>query len=117
LLDAGVVVAAGADNVRDPFCSMGRLDALETAALMVMTAHLTPAEAWEACTTAARRVLGLPAVAVAVGSPAELLIVEGASLADAMAGAGERRIVIHQGRVVATTQVERRLHAEAVPVS
>jgi cytosine deaminase len=31
LLDAGVVVAGGADNVRDPFCSMGRLDATETA--------------------------------------------------------------------------------------
>jgi cytosine deaminase len=109
LLDAGVTVAAGADNVRDPFCSMGRLDAFETAALLVMTAHLTPEEAWEACTTAGRAVLGLAPVTVASGSPAELLAVEGASLADAMAGAGERRVVVHQGRVVAATRVERQL--------
>ncbi len=109
LLDAGVTVAAGADNVRDPFCSMGRLDALETAALMVMTAHLSPHEAWAACTSGGRAVLGLAPVTVAPGSPAELLAVEGASLADAMAGAGERRIVVHQGRVVASTKVERQL--------
>jgi cytosine deaminase len=51
--------------------------------------------------------LGLPPVTVAAGSPAELLAVEGASLADAMAGAGERRIVVHAGRVVARTTVER----------
>jgi len=109
LLDAGVTVAAGADNVRDPFCSMGRLDALETAALLVMTAHLSPAEAWELCTTGGRAALGLPPVTLAPGSPAELLAVEGASLADAMAGAGERRIVVHQGRIVASTQVSRQL--------
>ncbi len=109
LLDAGVTVAAGADNARDPFCSMGRLDALETASLLVMTAHLTPSEAWAACTSAGRAVLGLPPVTVAAGSPAELLAVEGASLADAMAGAGERRVVVHQGRVVASTEVARQL--------
>jgi cytosine deaminase len=112
LLDAGVTVAAGADNVRDPFCAMGRLDALETAALLVMTAHVTPAEAWEACTSGGRAALGLPPVAVAPGSPAELLVVEGASLSDAMAGAGERRIVVHRGRIVASTRVERQLFAE-----
>jgi cytosine deaminase len=118
LLDAGVTVAAGADNVRDPFCSMGRLDAFETAALLVMTAHLTPEEAWEVCTTAGRAVLGLPPVTVAAGSAAELLVVEGASLADAKAGAGERRVVIHQGRVVAATRVERQLFpaGRAAPV-
>jgi cytosine/creatinine deaminase len=109
LLDAGVTLAAGADNVRDPFCAMGRLDALETAALLVMTAHLTPEEAWQACTSGARAALGLPPVTVAAGSLAELLAVEGASLADAMAGAGERRIVVHRGRVVARTEVDRRL--------
>jgi cytosine deaminase len=115
LLDAGVTVAAGADNVRDPFCSMGRLDVLETAALLVMAAHLTPAEAWAACTSGARAALGLPAVTVAAGSPAELLAVEGASLADAMARAGERRIVIHQGRVVARTTVDRHLFPAGGP--
>src|SRR4051794_41515560 len=45
LLDAGVRVAAGADNVRDPFNPLGRCDPLETAMLLVTAAHLTPAEA------------------------------------------------------------------------
>ena len=44
LRDAGVVVAAGADNLQDPFNPLGRACPFETAALMVLTAHLTPAE-------------------------------------------------------------------------
>jgi cytosine deaminase len=110
LTEAGVTVAAGADNVRDPFCSVGRMDPLETAALLVMTAHLTPDDAWEACSGAARRVLGFEPVRLAVGAPAELLLVEGASLTDAVAGAGPRRVVVHRGRVVAGTEVQRTLY-------
>jgi len=109
LLEAGATLAAGADNVRDPFCSMGRLDALETAALLVMAAHLTPDVAWHCCTTAARRAMGLPDVSVDAGSPAELLVVEGDTLTDAIARASDRRIVVHRGTVVATTTVERRV--------
>ncbi|MCU1488044.1 MAG: hypothetical protein JWN67_4790 [Actinomycetia bacterium] len=110
LLDAGVTVAAGGDNVRDPFNAVGRADPLETAALLVMVAHLTPAEAWHAVGTAGRRTLGLNPVEVAPGFPAELLCVEGANLADAIGRASERRTVVHRGRVVATTKVDRCLH-------
>ncbi len=85
LLDAGVVVGAGADNVRDPFNSMGRSDALETAALLVMAGHLLPGEAFHAVSNAARTVMGLPAVTIAAGSPAELVAVRGLSVGDAMA--------------------------------
>jgi cytosine deaminase len=117
LLDAGATLAAGADNVRDPFCAMGRLDALETAALLVMAAHLTPELAWQCCTTAARRAMGLPDVWVGAGSPAELLVVEGETLTDAMARASDRRIVVHGGRVVATTAVERRVLGQPTELS
>ncbi len=37
---AGVNVAAGADNLQDPFNPVGRGDPLETAGLMIMTAHV-----------------------------------------------------------------------------
>ena len=40
LLDAGATVAAGADNLQDPFNLVGRADPMETAALMVMAGHL-----------------------------------------------------------------------------
>ena len=42
---AGVNVAAGADNLQDPFNPVGRGDPLETAGLMIMTAHVLPADA------------------------------------------------------------------------
>ena len=107
LLDAGVTVAGGADNVRDPFNSMGRNDPLETAALLVMAGHLTPGEAYDAVSSGARAVLGLPRVVVAPGSPAELLAIRATSLGDAIASASQDRIVIHAGRIVARTTVER----------
>lgn len=115
LLDAGAVLAAGADNVRDPFNCVGRSDALETAALLVMAAHLTPAEAWHAVSTAARTAMGLPAGGVEPGAPAELLAVRGTSLADALARASEHRVVVHRGRVVARTHVTGRLSPLSAP--
>jgi cytosine deaminase len=105
LLDAGAVLAAGADNVRDPFNPVGRADPLETAALLVMAGHLTPDEAWEAVSSGARRAMGLPAVALQPGAPAEILAVRGSSLADGVARASEDRIVIHAGRCVSRTLV------------
>lgn len=59
LRDAGVVVAAGADNLQDPFNPVGRGDPLETASLMMMAAHLQPGEALASVSTDARAVMGL----------------------------------------------------------
>lgn len=106
---AGVNVAAGADNVRDPFNSMGRSDSLETAALMVMAGHLLPHDAYASVSTNARLAMGLPAVSVSVGSPAELLAIPAASVGDAIARADQQRMVFHQGRLVASTSVQRTL--------
>lgn len=105
LLDAGVTVAAGADNVRDPFNAVGRSDALETAALLVMAAHLSPADAWHAVSAAARAAIGAPATELLPGQPAEVLALRGSSLADALARASDGRVVVHRGRVVASTAV------------
>jgi cytosine/creatinine deaminase len=111
LLDAGAVVAAGADNVRDPFNPLGRSDQLETAALMVAVAHRSPAEAYAAVSTAARAVMGYPPVEVAPGSPAELVAVRAGSLLEAVGAASQDRVVVHRGRVVARTRVEVELAA------
>jgi len=56
---AGVEVAAGGDNLQDPFNPVGRGDPLETAGLMIMAAHLLPDEALATVTTAARSAMGL----------------------------------------------------------
>ncbi len=109
LLDAGAVLAGGGDNVRDPFNPMGRSDACEAASLLVSAGHLSTAEAWHAVSTGARRAMGLPVPAVAVGAAAELLAVRAESLDAAVAGAGTQRLVFSGGRLIARTRVEHEL--------
>jgi cytosine deaminase len=48
LIDGGVTLAAGSDNLRDPFNPMGRGDPLEVASMLVMAGHLTVEEAYAA---------------------------------------------------------------------
>lgn len=114
--EAGIVAAAGGDNVRDPFNPVGRADAFETAMLLVAAAHLPIDAAWEAVTDSARAVMGLPQAGPATGLAAELLAVRAGSLADAVASAPADRIVISRGRVVARTDttrwMARRAHEE-----
>ena len=109
LLDAGAVLGAGADNVRDPFCSMGRSDPFETAALLVMAGHLLPDEAFHAVSDGARAAMGLPPVRIEPGFPAELVAVIGTSVEDAIARADQQRMTWHRGRLVASTTVVRHL--------
>ena len=102
LRSAGVAVAAGADNLQDPFNPMGRACPFETASLMVLVAHDLAHTAWNSVSTDARSVLGLPEGTMAVGAPADLLAVPGDSLRRAIAeGPGGRR-VFRGGREVVT---------------
>jgi cytosine deaminase len=78
LRDAGVVVAAGADNLQDPFNPVGRGDALETAGLMMMTAHLLADEALDSVTVHARTVMGL-------GPTSDVVAVSAATTREAIA--------------------------------
>jgi cytosine deaminase len=103
LLEAGVNLAGGGDNLQDPFNVVGRGDPLETAALLVMTAHLDPATAYHLVSNAARRLMGLPEIGLEPGDPAELLAVRASSLREAVAFAPADRLVFHRGRLVART--------------
>ncbi|TDC67285.1 amidohydrolase family protein [Streptomyces hainanensis] len=109
LLDAGVTLAAGGDNVRDPFNPVGRADPLETAALLVAAGHLTPSEAVHAVTAGARAVLGLPPAGPFEGAVADLLAVRAGSLSEALGAACPDRVVFRAGRVVSRTTVVREL--------
>jgi cytosine/creatinine deaminase len=109
LREAGVPVAAGADNIRDPFNPLGRTDPLETASLLAAAAHLTPAQALAAVTADAWTVLGRPAPAVRAGAPARFVAVAAGDADDAVAAPPPERIVIRGSRVVARTSVTRAL--------
>lgn len=89
LRTAGVNVAAGADNLQDPFNPVGRGDPLETAGLMIMTAHVLPEDALGMVSDAARTAMGL--------SPSDdLVAVRACSIREAIAfGPADRQLVRH----------------------
>ncbi|MFZ4718503.1 MAG: amidohydrolase family protein [Ilumatobacteraceae bacterium] len=100
LREAGVNVAAGADNLQDPFNFVGRGDCLETAALMVMAGHLLPDDAYACVAGAARAALGLAAAGTRPGEVADLVLVPAASIREAVAFGPAGRAVVRAGRVV-----------------
>ena len=109
LLDAGATVAAGADNVQDPFNLVGRSDPLETAALMVMAGHRLPADAYAMVSNTARQVMGMAAVNFAPGDPADLVAIDAPSLRGAVADAPMSRRVYRRGRLVASADEQARV--------
>ncbi|MEU6576037.1 amidohydrolase family protein [Streptomyces sp. NPDC046805] len=110
---AGVRVAAGSGALRDLSNPVGRGDPLEAAYLLASGHGLRPEDAYDAVSSAARAVLGLPEVRVEAGFPAELLAVRGGHLAGALSLAYSR-IVVHRGRVVARTSAVREYCNSAV---
>ncbi|MFE6287674.1 amidohydrolase family protein [Streptomyces sp. NPDC057877] len=106
LRSAGVRIAAGSGALRDVSNPVGRGDPLEAAFLLASRHGLRPEDAYDAVSSSARAVLGLPEVRVEAGFPAELLAVRGDRLAGALSLAYSR-IVVHRGRVVARTSAVR----------
>lgn len=97
---AGVTVAAGADNLQDPFNPVGRGDPLETAGLMVMAAHLLPDEALASVSGIARVAIGLAPGAIETGARADLVALPARTVREAIAMGPQPRLVISAGRVV-----------------
>jgi len=104
LRDAGVNVAGGADNLQDPFNTVGRADPMETAALLVMAGHLPPDIAYEFVSNASRVAIGLEPAGAFVDSPAEFLAIDAPSIRGAIATAPATRLVFHDGHLVARTR-------------
>lgn len=94
---AGVNVAAGADNLQDPFNPVGRACPFETASLMIMAAHLLPIDAWAAVSGAPRRAMGLPPGNVQEGDPADLVAVRAETLREAIAFGASDRLTWRRG--------------------
>jgi cytosine deaminase len=101
---AGVNVAAGADNLQDPFNPLGRACPFETAGLMIMTAHLLPDEAWNAVSTASSIALRRPAAQVTVGGRADLVAVRARTVREAIAFAPTPRLVWRSGHPIGETE-------------
>lgn len=110
LREAGVVVFAGTDNVRDSWHPFGDGDMLGIARQLAGGAGLRTDEellvALETVTGAAAQALGLDPGSVREGQPADLVAVRAESAAAAVAAPPTDRITIHAGRIVATTRLD-----------
>ena len=110
LQDAGVLVAAGADNVQDPYNLVGRSDPLETAALLVMAAHQSPEDAFRMVSNDVREAIGMPRLSIEAGSPADLVVIDAASPREAIADAPMSRRVYRRGVLVASADQQTTIH-------
>jgi len=103
LREAGVNVAAGADNLQDPFNPVGRACPFETAGLMVMAAHDLPVQAWRSVSTNAAKVMGRRAE-IAAGAPADVIAVRAGTVREAIAFGPSDRIVWRNGQRISITR-------------
>lgn len=102
---AGVVVGSGSDGIRDTWGPYGNADMLERAMFIGMRNNLRRddevEQALDICTHGGAAMMGLSDYGLAVGKPADLVLLPGQSLTDAVVSRPRDRIVIKRGAVVA----------------
>lgn len=96
----GVNVAAGGDNLQDPFNPLGKGDPLETATFMVLAGHTLIEDAFASVTHRASTALAVAPVDISVGSSANFLLIKSTSVRDALATQTHQRMVVRHGRVL-----------------
>lgn len=105
LVDAGVVVFAGSDNIRDAWSPLGNGDPLDRARLVAWRQGFgTDAELWMAfdmISHAAARALGIAGYGIREGAAADLVVVHAGHVPQAVAECPTRALVIKGGRIVA----------------
>jgi len=108
LLAAGVNVSLGHDSIMDPWYPLGRGDMLAAANLALhlaqMSGHDEIAQVYDLITTNAARALNITdRYGIEEGKPADCIILDAASVHDALRLVPARLYVIKAGRIVATT--------------
>ncbi len=105
LLQAGVVVCAGSDGIRDTWGPYGNADMLERAMFIGLRNNLRRddelALLLEVVTEGGARALGLPDYGLAPGCGGDLVLVAAETVAEAVAQRPGNRIVVKRGTVVA----------------
>ena len=105
LMEAGVNVACGTDNMRDPFVRFGDADPLKA---MLLVAQLTKQlhnagleKVWQTMTTNSARMLRLGSYGLAAGCPADLVVLDACSVPEALLQQANRLAVFKAGHQVA----------------
>ena len=97
---AGVEVLLGCDNVRDPFYPYGSYDPVEMLRLAALVGHLDPGDWLDAISVAPAKAMGLPSPHIAVGKPADFLVIEGSNWTEALASPRATRHLFRAGRTL-----------------
>jgi cytosine deaminase len=114
LIEAGVNVACGQDDLQNMFYPYGRMDPLEVALITAHAAQLaSPQEiraAFDMPRYHAARMLHLEPYGVMVGAPANLMILDAAAPVEALRRQPPRRYVIRAGQILAETRTDIQLN-------
>lgn len=108
---AGVQVAVGPDNIRDPFNPYLNADLLTNSIVTAITCHMVTTEDFttvvEFHTDAAAKIMQLPHYGLQSGCYADLVVLGACSVPDLLDGNREPLLVFKRGHVVAHNQVIR----------
>jgi cytosine deaminase len=97
---AGVVVAAGADNMQDPFNLVGRGDPLEIASLLMVSAHSSAYQSVQMVSSLANKAVHGVTSSLAVGESANFVAIPATNLRESIAMGPPDRIVVYGGVVI-----------------
>jgi len=105
LRSLGVNIFAGSDNIRDAWAPIGNGDILDRAQIAARQQDLVSDEdlamALDLITGASAKALRLPEYGIAIGGPADLVLIEAENVAEAVASVPRRRETYKRGRKVA----------------
>lgn len=117
LLEAGVNVTCGQDDMQNMFYSFGNMDPLEVALITAHAAHMSAPSEIEAAFDMPRynaaKNFHLEKYGVQAGARANLVVMDAHSAVDALRRRGDRRYVIRDGRVLTETRTDVLRHAPA----
>jgi cytosine deaminase len=108
LLEAGVNVALGQDDIRNMFYPFGQMDPMELANLVVHVCQIDLPDAVERVFEMGRqnaaKALGLTGYGLKIGNPANLMVMEVSSLLEAISVHPAVRYVFRNGKLVVETE-------------
>ena len=104
-LDAGIVVCSGSDGIRDCWHPWGNGDMLERVIALGQRNYLSRdrdiRRIIDVVTIGGAKVMGLENYGLTTGARADLVLVEGETLTEAVASCRPRRLVMKRGQIVA----------------
>ncbi len=119
LLDAGVNVASGQDDLMNMFYPFGKMDQLEVVNFVAHAAHLSAPAHIQAAFNMPRynaaRTLRLDDYGIHEGAPANLVVIDAKSPVEAIRRQAERLYVIRQGEILVESQ-RKQILSSSVPI-